>query len=424
MDMDSLTHHHDIVIIGGGPAGAATGILLAKAGYRTVILEKDHHPRFHIGESLLPLSVPYLEDLGVLDAVERIGLRKHAAEFHSPYHGRTVEFSFSGATAEDFTHAFEVRRSEFDELLFRHAGQTGAETLEGMKVSDVEHDLNEIRWVEALDAKGLRHRFHARFFVDASGRGTFLADAFETKEVNKRHRSAALYAHYQNAQRKPGKAEGNIAIHWFDHGWFWVIPLRDGSTSVGAVCHPDYLATRKGSVNDFFENTIRLCPGVSQCLESAQRETEVSATGNYSYQSSRMTGSNYLMVGDAYAFIDPVFSSGVHLALAGAFKAAASIDLVLTQPRQSRWALRAYERHVRRGLNQFAWFIYRIRTPAIRDLFMNPRDELNMRKGIISVLAGDLFRETPIRLPLMAFRVVYYLKSLLMQAGFIRRLTP
>lgn len=422
--MEPEKHTFDVVIIGGGPAGAATGILLARQGYRTAILEKDHHPRFHIGESLLPLSLPYLEELGILEAVDGIGLRKYAAEFHSPYHGRMMEFPFRDATRNDYPYAYEVRRSEFDELLFRQAGRCGAELHEGLRVDGLVRENAHIEAVLGRDARGQPHEFHARFFIDASGRDTVVAEALGSKRTNSRHRSAALFAHYAGAERQAGEAEGNIAIHWFDHGWFWIIPLRDGTTSVGAVCQPDYLKNRKTSVEEFFSATIQLAPGVADCLANAQRLSSVSATGNYSYASTKMTGNNFLLVGDAYAFIDPVFSSGVHLALSGAFKAAKTVDTALSQPGLRRRALKAYESEIRQGLNHFAWFIYRIRTPAIRDLFMNPRNLLRMRQGIISVLAGDLFRGTRLTLPLFAFRCVYHIKTLLMQWGLIRTVSP
>jgi flavin-dependent dehydrogenase len=411
--------HCDVLIMGGGPAGAAAGALLAERGWHAVILDKDHHPRFHIGESLLPLSMPYLERLGVCEAVERIGLRKYAAEFHSVYHGKSATFNFGEALKRDYPYAYEVRRSEFDHLLLRNAAAKGTEVHEGWRVDRAEVHGGEIRSVSAVDENGQRENWQARFYIDATGRDTFMADLLGVKERNPRHRSAALYAHFTGAQRNTGRDEGNICIYWFDHGWFWMIPLKDGAMSVGAVCKPEYLKNREVPVEQFLHDTIALCPGVAKRLKEANLASEVTATGNYSYQSRRMTGRNFLMAGDAYAFIDPVFSSGVHLALNSAFLAADMVDGILHDPATAPRRLRAFESQIHKGLGVFSWFIYRITSPAVRDLFMNPENLFRVREAVTSVLAGDLFRGTPLRWPLSAFRVIYYIKSLLIRWGVV-----
>ena len=415
--------HCDVLIMGGGPAGAAAGALLAEQGWHTVILEKDHHPRFHIGESLLPLSIPFLDQLGVREDVERIGLRKYAAEFHSVYHGRSTTFEFGDAMKRDYPYAYEVRRSEFDHVLLRNAAKKGAVVHEGWRVDGAEVHGNGLQTISAIDESGERDTWQARFYIDATGRDTFMADFLGVKERNPRHRSAALYAHFEGAQRETGRDEGNICIYWFDHGWFWLIPLKDGTMSVGAVCKPEYLKNREGSVEQFFQETIALCPGVAERLAQATLASEVTATGNYSYQSRRMTGENYLMVGDAYAFIDPVFSSGVHLALNSAFLAAEAANGILREPKSTVQHLRQFEREIHKGLGTFSWFIYRITDPAIRDLFMNPRNVLRVREAVTSVLAGDIFRNTPMKFSLSVFRVIYHIKSALIRWGWVPPVT-
>ncbi|MEY4684988.1 MAG: hypothetical protein RLZ25_1447 [Pseudomonadota bacterium] len=422
--MEPNQYYSDVLVMGGGPAGSATATRLARMGYSTTLLEKDHHPRFHIGESLLPLSLPYLEDLGVLPEVEAIGLRKYAAEFHSVYHGRHIAFPFAEAVRDDYPYAYEVRRSEFDEVLFRNAEKHGVKIIEGCRVDQANFNQDRLESVAAWDDAGSRINFNARFFVDATGRDTFLASALGSKKKNPKHQSAAIYAHYEGAVRNQGEAEGNIAIYWFDKGWFWMIPLKGGTMSVGAVLKPEYLKSRTVPLEDFMADTIAMCPGVTRRLQHAERTTPVTGTGNYSYRSTRMFGQNYLLVGDAYAFIDPVFSSGVHLALHGAFRASETVATILENPKMTTHALRLYEKDIVRGIDRFAWFIYRVTTPAIRDLFMNPRNFFNMRQGIISVLAGDLFRKTPIDRPLLVFQCVYRIKSLLIRLGLARPVTP
>lgn len=413
----------DVLIMGGGPAGAAAGALLAEQGWHTVILEKDHHPRFHIGESLLPLSLPFLDQLGVREAVERIGLRKYAVEFHSIYHGKTTTFEFGDALRRDYPYAYEVRRSEFDHVLLRNAANKGAVVHEGWRVDSAEVHGNGLQTISAMDESGEHATWQARFYIDATGRDTFMADFLGIKERNPKHRSAALYAHFAGAERATGRDEGNICIYWFDHGWFWLIPLKDGTMSVGAVCKPEYLKTREGSVEQFFHDTIALCPGVAARLAQATLASEVTATGNYSYQSRRMTGDNYLMAGDAYAFIDPVFSSGVHLALNSAFLAADAVNGLLKNPNTTARRLGQFERDIQKGLGTFSWFIYRITTPAIRDLFMHPQNMLRVREAVTSVLAGDIFRKTPMKFSLSVFRVIYYVKSALIRWGWVPPVT-
>lgn len=405
----------DVLVIGGGPAGSAIGTLLARRGWHTVVLEKDRHPRFHIGESLLPLSLPYFEQLGVREELDRIGLRKYAAEFHSMYHGKNVAFQFGDALDKAYPFAYEVRRSEFDHILMKNCAAQGAEVHEACRVDAVEYGGQTIASVSSVDTEGRRQRWQARFYIDATGRDTLLADRLGVKEANPRHRSAALYGHFQGAERWPGRDEGNISIYWFDHGWFWMIPLRDGTMSVGAVCRPEYLKSRAVPVEQFFRDTIDLCPGVSARLADARLAGGVTATGNYSYQSRRMAGENFIMVGDAYAFIDPVFSSGVHLALNSAFLGADAVDAILKNPATAQARLAEFEREIKRGLRTFSWFIYRITTPAIRDLFMHPKNMFRMHEGVISLLAGDIFRNTPLTVPLFAFRTIYRINSLLMK---------
>lgn len=405
----------DVLVIGGGPAGAAIGTLLARRGWHTVVLEKDQHPRFHIGESLLPLSLPYFEQLGVREELDRIGLRKYAAEFHSMYHGKQVAFEFGDAIDKGYPYAYEVRRSEFDHMLLKNCRDQGATVHEGCRVQGIEYADDAIAAVTSVDAEGGQQRWQARFYVDATGRDTLLASHLGVKEANPRHRSAALYGHFQGAERRTGREEGNISIYWFDYGWFWMIPLRDGTMSVGAVCRPEYLKRRTVPVEQFFRDTIALCPGVAARLENARLMEGVTATGNYSYQSRRMTGRNFIMVGDAYAFIDPVFSSGVHLALNSAFLGAETVDGILKNPASAKAQLAQFERAVQRGLQTFSWFIYRITTPAIRDLFMYPRNAFRMQEGVTSLLAGDIFRDTPLKLPLFAFRLIYRINSMWMR---------
>ncbi|HEX6529795.1 MAG TPA: FAD-dependent oxidoreductase, partial [Burkholderiales bacterium] len=198
----------EVLVIGGGPAGSTVAALLAERGRDVVLLEKERHPRFHIGESLLPLNMPLFERLGVADEVRRIGMVKHGAEFVSPWHAQPQTFQFDEQLDKSYPHAYQVRRSEFDEILFRNAARKGARTFEACKVTAVEF-TSQGATVGARAEDGTEQRWSARFVVDASGRDTFLASRMGIKRRNKKHNSAALYGHFTGAKRLPGKAEGN-----------------------------------------------------------------------------------------------------------------------------------------------------------------------------------------------------------------------
>ena len=399
----------DVLVIGGGPGGATISALLAERGRDVVLVEKARHPRFHIGESLLPLNMPLFEKLGVAEEIKRIGMPKYGAEFVSPWHGKPVTFDFADALDKSFPSAYQVRRSEFDHILFRNAVRKGATAIEACRVTGVEfHPGGAV--VSARREDGEERKWQTKFVVDASGRDTLLANQFGIKRRNKKHNSAAIFGHFSGATRLPGKAEGNISLFWFDHGWFWFIPLSDGATSVGAVCWPYYMKRRNAAPQQFFFDTIALCPALAERLRDATLISSVTATGNYSYQVERATGRNYLMLGDAFAFIDPVFSTGVLLAMHGAFVGANTVETCLDDPQNAPRALKAFDAAMHRGPKVFSWFIYRVTTPTLRDLFMNPDHRL--QGAVLSVLAGDIFRGTPLALRLAAFKTIYYLKNL------------
>jgi flavin-dependent dehydrogenase len=402
----------DVFVLGGGPGGSTIAALLAERGWNVVIAEKERHPRFHIGESLLPLNIPLLQHLGVYEHVKRIGMPKYGAEFNSPEHGPPVTFDFSKAWDKAYPNAFEVRRSEFDEILFRNCAAKGARTFEECRVMNVEFPAREDVRIDARMSDSSERTWRARFFVDASGRDTFLANRFGIKRRNRLHNSAAMYGHFTGAQRLPGKAAGNISMFWFDHGWFWFIPLLDGTTSVGAVCWPYYMKSRKTDPTTFFLDTIAMAPKLAERLRDAKLTHDVTATGNFSYKADRMHGDRHIMIGDAFAFVDPVFSSGVMLAMNSAFLGADAIDANLRDPAQAPALLRKFDRSVRTGVSGFSWFIYRMTHPSIRDMFMGPSNRLRMQEAVLSLLAGDLFRGTPIHWSLRAFKGAYYLVSL------------
>src|SRR5579862_897955 len=313
----------DVAVIGGGPAGSTAATLLARRGYRVVLLEKAHHPRFHIGESLLPMNLPLFERLGVLEKVRAIGVHKRGADFEARNPQGYNTFAFERALGESPPHAFQVWRQDFDQLLYEHARGCGADAREGHEVCSVEQLGPRDALIEFRTDAGRSYRIRARYLIDASGRDAFLAGRKKLRRKNPLHQSAAIFGHFRGAAARAGGDAGNISMYRFEHGWMWMIPLPEGVMSVGAVCWPQYLKQRKGRTVDFLLETLKQSPAMWQRLEQAQLiGDEVRVTGNYSYDSRRMGGPGWLMVGDAFAFLDPVFSSGVFLAMGGAEEAA------------------------------------------------------------------------------------------------------
>lgn len=404
----------DVLVIGGGPAGSTAAALLARRGYRVIALEKAHHPRFHIGESLLPMNLPLFERLGVADKVRALGVYKRGADFEADNELGYSTFAFDRALGDSPPHAYHVWRQDFDRMLFEHARGCGACTREGHEALAFEQRTPRDTRVEVRTDEGRDYRIQARYLIDASGRDTFLSGKKKLRRKNPLHQSAAIFGHFRGADARAGQDAGNVSMYRFEHGWMWMIPLPEGVMSVGAVCWPDYLKQRKGRTVEFLIETLKLNPALWRRMQHAELiGGEVRVTGNYSYDSTSMGGPGWVLVGDAFAFIDPVFSSGVYLAMRGAEQAAKVVDAALQEPAAEPALLRNLERRERAGLERFSFFIYRFNEPVMRDMFRNPRNTLKLEQSVISMLAGDLFDAPRVLWRLKLFKMLYGTLALL-----------
>ncbi|MDX2507615.1 MAG: NAD(P)/FAD-dependent oxidoreductase [Gammaproteobacteria bacterium] len=413
--MNSSATNYDIIVIGGGPVGTTAATLLSEKGYRVCLLEKTRHPRFHIGESLLPMNLPILKRLGVLDEVKKIGIIKHGAEFNAldpvTEQWQQVTFYFKKAFNQEYTHAYEVKRSEFDSILFKNCKNRGVQVLDNSQVTQVQFIAPEqvaVHYKNTSNGNKDLHTLNARFVIDASGRDSLLSRRLKLKQKNPQHQSSAIFGHFSNVERRTGMDEGNISLYWFEHGWFWLIPLSDGSMSVGAVCWPEYLKTLQGSTEEFLWQTIHMNSAVAARMKNAKTLGEIRATGNFAYTSRRMWGRDFLLLGDAFAFVDPVFSSGVYLGMSAAEKAAETIDQCLKTPERAPQLCGLLEKRIRNGINEMCWFIYRFTSPVMQRLFMNPRNDWQVESAVISMLAGDIFDNKEVKLRLKLFHLIYY----------------
>lgn len=357
------------------------------------------------------------------EEIAGIGVFKPGAEFVSDETGRSVEYNFAAGLDQEYTHSYQVKRAEFDEALFANARRMGARTYERTAVTDVTFGARGARArVSTTNSSGPTCVFTPKLVLDASGRDTFLATKLRLTKANKRNSSAAVFAHFREVEYRGGKSAGSITVHLARDGWFWMIPLPGDIMSVGFVGDQGVFKTRRGSVQDFFFEKVRGSPTVSARMALAELATEVTATGNYSYCAKSAFGQGYFMIGDAFAFIDPVFSSGVLLAMtAGEIGAEVALRW-LDDPKAGLIMARKAERRMRDSMNRIGWLIYRINHPILRGMFMAPSDRFQMRAGLVSILAGNMQRSWRFSGPLLAFKCVFYALTFAYRFGF--RLPP
>jgi len=407
----------DVLVVGGGPAGSTMAAILAQKGRHVVLLERDRHPRFHIGESLLPLNLPLFDRLGVAMDVRRIGVYKPGAQLVSEEHGSVATFRFADNPCLCVGHSYHVRRADFDKLLLDNSRRLGATVLEGMRVTEVELAVEGRASVTAIGPDQSPSRWSPRFVVDASGRDNMLSRHFGFKRVDKRNNTAAVFGHFRGVPRPPGEAAGMITVHLLPQGWAWMIPLPDDVTSVGLVGTQAFFKTRTGDLDGFFARAVAASCGVAELMANAEPIGPLMAAANYSYTSRRAAGNGYILVGDAFGFIDPLFSSGVMMAMSGAALGAEAVEVWLDDQKRGERRLRDYERKVRRSITALSWLIHRINRPVFRDMLMSSTDLFDTRNGLLAILAGDFYDASRLLSPLRRFQLAYSVFHILSKFG-------
>lgn len=326
------TETFDVVVIGGGPAGSATGALLAEKGHRVAILEKERFPRYHVGESLMPFCYFSFERLGVLDRIKEIGYtQKLSVQFVTMDGKRSNPFYFFQHNDHPSSYTWQVERSEFDQMLMQRAVECGAQVFEGTRVTEfLRDDAGAVVGVRAKADGGDERVFQARVTVDATGRDALAMSKQRWRERDPKLNKIALWTYFRGAKRDPGLDAGSTTVAYLpEKGWFWYIPLRNDIVSVGVVAERDYLYRESRDPAGIIAREITRNAWISEHLESGTQFGEYWVTGEYSYRSRYCAGDGLVLVGDAFAFLDPVFSSGVFLALKSGEMAAAAIDQAL-----------------------------------------------------------------------------------------------
>jgi halogenation protein CepH len=365
--MDTARQEFDVVVVGGGPSGSTLGTLVAMQGHRVLLLEKETFPRYQIGESLLPSTIHGIGRLlGVTDKLAAAGfLKKNGGTFRWGANPTPWNFAFSVSpkVSGPTSFAYQVERSKFDKILLDNAIEKGVEVRQNCSVNDVISEGDRVVGVSYQDAAGADHEVSAKYVVDASGNTSKIYKRVGgRREYSEFFRSLALFGYFEGGRRLPPPNSGNIFCEAFPSGWFWYIPLSDTLTSVGAVVRREDAAKIQGDPENALMTLIGESPRIKEMLADATRVTEgqygqLRVRKDYSYHHTKFWRPGFVLVGDAACFVDPVFSSGVHLATYSALLASRSINSVLAGKVDEAPAFDEFEARYRREYAVFYEFL-------------------------------------------------------------------
>jgi FADH2-dependent halogenase len=413
---------YDVAIIGGGPAGSTAATLLARAGRRVIVFEREKFPRFHIGESLLPFSMKAFTRMDLHEKFLAAGfMKKYGGEFFSACCDQGIKFYFEDAFRSQTDHSYQVTRAEFDQLLLDHAAENGAEVREQTSVERVEF-LNEgatLEWKGTVCDAG-SGKIEARYVIDASGRNSVLGNLFKIKKNYAHLQKLSIFAHYDGVWRPEGR-DGTLTglIRGIDR-WFWVIPLTAERMSIGVVLDSEVFRQSKQTPEDFLQAALAEQPIISRRMTNAQRISEVHVAADFSYRSTTFYGERWLLAGDAAGFIDPIFSSGVFLAVFSGEQCADMLDEVLDHPAKAKKLFRAYQRRFNRAMDVYLRFVDAWYTKEFIEVFSAPRPLFNLPPAVNAVLGGNIGTTFAIKWRMSVF---YFLVWLQRYVPIVPRLT-
>lgn len=383
-----------VLIVGGGPAGATAGALLAQNGVPVIILEESPSPRTCLAESLLPHTLPLLDLLGVHDAVRSLPhtLVKEGTTFITGDGAHRADYWFDQALRPAIPNAYQVRRDEFDGVLLNRARELGAEVRHGWRACAPIWDGHRLTGLTVRDPDDSEHHLFARAILDATGRSAFLASRMGWRFPYSRHRKTAFAASYSPvAQPATDRQAGNTTVVVLNQGWFWIIPLAGSSATVGLVCNTADKLDRGADVDATFEELVAATPVIRHRLAGAGRLAPPLAVQNYSHRVMRMAGDGYALVGDAAGFMDPAFFSGVFTAtITGASAAEDVIDALARHGRVDASDFGPTISVTRQLHRAFSALIRSFDNPHFQSLLFHPLAILSLSRGLGSVLAADL----------------------------------
>ena len=386
---------HEVIVIGAGPAGCAVSTILSQHGHDVLLVEKEKFPRYHIGESLVPETYWPLKRMGMIDRLKDSGfVRKYSVQFYNQHGKGSRPFYFDKANPHESSQTWQVKRSVFDQMLMQNARSHGVTVREETEVTDVRMEHECAVGVTARAGDGPAEELYARVIVDASGIHALLSRKLKMRKSDPALRKASVYTFYKGARRDTGKDEGATLILHTEgkKGWFWFIPLEDDISSVGVVAAPEELFGNGSSERlEILERQIALCAPIRERLAEAEQTGDVRACTDYSWRSNRVAGDGYVLVGDAFGFLDPVYSTGVYLALKSGEMAADCIHDALQENNVTAERLSRFGAELQNGMELFRKLVYAFYNEEFsfgRFLKDNPQFEIH----IVDLLMGNVFR--------------------------------
>tara|TARA_B100000809_G_scaffold152831_1_gene150235 strand:- start:1630 stop:2877 length:1248 start_codon:yes stop_codon:yes gene_type:complete len=390
----TLEHQYDCVVVGGGPAGATAATILAQYGRRTAVVEREQFPRYHVGESLMPYTWFTFNRLGVLDWFKEAACpKKYSVQFVSTTGQVSQPFYFFETIKHECSTTWQVRRSDFDRMLLDNAQAKGASIHQGVTIREPIMHGTKVAGVRGTMADGAPAIFHADAVIDASGRDTFLASKLGWKKRDADLNKIAIFSYYKGATRDSGLDEGATTVAYVpEKGWFWYIPLPDDTVSVGIVAESDYLYRDTRDPKSIFEREVKDCVWINDHLSTGCRIEPVRVTGEFSYRADKIGGDGFCLAGDAFSFLDPVFSTGVFMALKSGEMAADAVHCGLTGGAITEATFIEYQRDMQWALDQFRQLVLSFYNQdfSFRD-FIKAHPHLHPQ--LVDALVGNVFAD-------------------------------
>jgi flavin-dependent dehydrogenase len=383
-----------VVVIGGGPGGSTAATLLADHGHRVTLFEREHFPRFHIGESLIPETFWVLERLGMLEKMRNSHfVKKYSVQFVNEQGRLSEPFYFVEHKPHESSQTWQVRRAEFDQMLLNNAREHGVDAREGVRVLDVLFEGDRAVGVKVRYEDGRQEEVRSQVVVDASGQSSLIMGRLGLRQWDKELRKAALWTYWEGAYRDTGRDEGGTMVLRTANrkGWFWYIPLHDNIVSVGVVDDYDSLFKDRAGLDHeaIYQEEVARCPGLQPRLAGAKRVDQFHVAKEYTYRATRAAGDGWVLVGDAFGFLDPLYSSGVLLALKSGQLAADAVAEGLAKGDTSAAQLGKWEPGFRRGMDRMRRMVCEFYDGFSFGRFIKRHPHL--KGSLTDLLIGDLF---------------------------------